>query len=175
MSNTYLVIGAPGMGKSPFVRKMIANRRCIVFDVANEYGTRVKYQGQAPVGLSTDTNHLRSRFIETKDLKKFIQLCEQKRDTVCVFEEATAFFQGRTQLDTVHLIINRLHTGNTYVFVFHSINAVPPRLFEMANFVVLFKTMDLTDNVNRKAPRIAPAFTELQHLDNGESRILKLL
>lgn len=173
--NTYIVIGAPGMGKSPFVRKLIEGRRCLVFDVANEYGTRVKYQGQEPVNLSPDINHLRARFLETSNLKKFIIVCEQKRDTICVFEEATAFFQGRTQLETTHLIINRYHTGNTYVFIFHSINSVPPRIIELCNFVVLFKTMDLGDNVKRKFPRIAPHFDDLQKQENGASHIIKLL
>lgn len=173
--NTYIVIGAPGMGKSPFIRKLIEGRRCFVFDVANEYGTRVKYEGQKPVNLSVNPADLRSRFTETKNLKKFIALCEQKRDTVCVFEEATAFFQGRTQLETTHLIINRYHTGNTYAFIFHSINSVPPRIIELCNYVVLFKTMDLVDHVNRKFPRIAPFFSDLQGKENGTQHIIKLL
>lgn len=173
--NTYIVIGAPGMGKSPFIRKLIEGRRCLVFDVANEYGDRVKYQGQQPVRLSLNNGDLRSRYTNVKDMKKFIALCELKRDTVCVFEEATGFFQGKTGLETTGLIINRYHTGNTYVFVFHSINSVPPRIMEMANYVVLFKTMDQTDTVNRKFGRIGPYFSDLQRKENGEKHIIKLL
>lgn len=173
--NTYLVIGAPGMGKSPFIRKLIEDRRCFVFDVANEYGTRVKYPGQKPVNLSIDPQHMRSRFTETKNLSKFIQLCETKKDTICVFEEATAFFQGKTQLETTHLIVNRYHTGNTYCFIFHSINSVPPRIIELTNYVVLFKTMDLADHVKRKFPRLSPFFDDLQRKENGAVHHIKLL
>lgn len=172
--NTYLVIGAPGMGKSPFIRELIRERRCLVFDVANEYGTRVKYKGQQSLNLSNNTAEMRSRYVGT-DLKKFVQLCGTKKDTVCVFEEATGFLQGRVGLDTTGLIIGRYHTGNTYVFVFHSINSVPPRIMEMSNYVVLFKTTDQADNVYRKYGRIGPHFNKLQLMNNGEKIIIKLI
>lgn len=172
--NTYLVIGAPGMGKSPFVKKLIEGRRCFIFDIANEYGVRVKYNGQRPVNLSNNPNDMRARYVGD-DFKKFISLCMQKKDTICVFEEATAFFQGRIGLETIKLIINRYHTGNTYVFCFHSINSVPPRIMEMSNYVVLFKTSDQINTVNNKYGRIAPHFQDLQVRENGEKHIIKIV
>ena len=173
MAATFIVIGAPGMGKSPFVKSMIEKRRCLVFDVANEYGERVKYKGQTPINLTTDTKQIRSRFIKM-DLKGFVEACKTKRDTVCVFEEATGFMQGMLQLEVTQLMIGRLHTGNTYVFVFHSINSVPPRVLEMSNFVVLFRTNDIDINVARKAPRLYPYYDDLQQKPNGEKHIIKI-
>lgn len=172
--NTYVVIGAPGMGKSPFVRSLIEGRRCCVFDAANEYGTRVKYQGQTPVNLSVNPADMRCRMV-VMDMIKFIAICNTKKDTICVFEEATGFFQGKTALPVLNLIINRYHTGNTYVFIFHSINSVPPRIMEMANYCVLFKTNDQFDNVARKFGIIAPYFSDLRNKENGEKHIIKLL
>lgn len=174
MSNLYIVIGAPGMGKSPFVRKLIAGNRCCVFDIANEYGWRTKYAGQEAVNLSQNYNDLRCRYIGV-DLKEFIKLCGRKKDTVCVFEEATGFFQGVTSVDTTRLIINRYHSGNTYVFIFHSINSVPPRIMEIANYVVLFKTNDETTKVHTKYSRLSQAFLQLQEQENGSQIILKLV
>lgn len=173
--NLYIVCGAPGMGKSPFIRKLIGDRnRCFVFDIANEYGQRTKYAGQVPVNLSTNNNDLRSRYIGD-NLSYFINLCSKKRNTICVFEEATGFFQGMTGKETSRLIINRYHTQNTYCFIFHSINSIPPRIMEISNYVVLFRTNDQDETVYRKYPRLSQAYNHLQTEPNGTQVIIKLI
>lgn len=172
--NNILVVGAPGQGKTPFVRRMIENNRCFVFDIQNEYGQRTKYPGQTPVNLSNNWNAERSRYTGT-NVDEFIHLCGKKRDTICVFEESTAFFQGRTEKALRRHLINRYHTGNVSLFLFHSINSIPPRLMEMTNFVVLFKTLDEVDTVYRKYSRLASAFQELEGAPDGEHRIIKLI
>jgi hypothetical protein len=181
--NLYIVIGAPGEGKTPFCKKMIGGgdsgqpeNRCLVFDINNEYGTRTKYAGQKPYNLPTNVREIRSRYVGD-DLEVFIKVAMSKQNTVVVFEEATAFFEGRTSKLTRRLIINRYHTGNVYIFLFHSINSVPPRIMEIANYVVLFKTNDEMDTVYRKYSRLGPAFDELSDKPHGEghSKILKLL
>jgi hypothetical protein len=178
--NLYIVCGAPGMGKSPFIRKLIGDdstaykNRCFVFDIANEYGQRVKYAGQKPLNLSNNANDLRCRYIGT-DLKKFIEICDKKKDTICVFEEATGFFQGMVSKETTRLIINRYHTGNTYCFIFHSINSIPPRIMEIANYVVLFKTNDEAEKVYSKYSRLGSHFDHLQSEPNGTCQYIKLL
>jgi hypothetical protein len=174
MGSTFIVIGAPGTGKSPFVKALIENRRCLIFDVANEYGARVKYPGQIPLNLSTDIRQPRSRFV-VMDLKGFLNACNTKRDTVCVFEEATGFMQGMLQLEVTQLMIGRLHTGNTYVFVFHSINSVPPRILEMSSYAVLFKTNDIDRVVDRKAPRLYDYYKALQEKPAGEKFVIKIM
>lgn len=173
--NLILVIGAPGMGKSPFVRSLIGtDKRCCVFDVANEYGRRVKYSGLQALNLTDNTNDLRSRYTGI-DLLKFVEICQKKKDTICIFEEATGFLQGKLQNKVTQLIINRYHSGNTYVFIFHSINSVPPRIMEMANIVALFRTNDEATTVMGKYRRIYPNFDELQNRPNGEMIIKKML
>jgi hypothetical protein len=173
--NTYLIIGAPGMGKSPFVREMIGtDKRCCVFDIANEYGQRTKYPGMKPLGLSDVPGAPRFRYTGV-DLMKFIDLCSQRRNSICIFEEATGFLQGKLQLKVTQLIINRYHTGNSYVFIFHSINSVPPRIMEMCNTVVLFKTNDEDYTVLNKYRKIHPLYAELQTTGGGEYRIKKML
>jgi hypothetical protein len=171
----YMVIGGPGQGKSPFVRSLIGEmNRCLVFDVQNEYGARTKYPGQKPVNLTNNNADLRSRYIGG-DLKKFVELCMNKRNTICVFEEATGFFQGIIGRETTRLIINRYHTGNVYVFLFHSINSVPPRLMELSSIVVLFRTNDETEKVYRKYSRLGPYFDDLQTKPNGSKTIIQML
>src|SRR5690349_10097083 len=111
------------MGKSPWIRELINERRCFVFDIQNEYGRQTKYPGQVPVNLSDNINAERARYTGT-DVKTFLQLCERKRGSIIVFEEATAFFRGRISDLTMRHLINRYHTRNVSVFVFHSINRV---------------------------------------------------
>jgi hypothetical protein len=179
----YIVIGAPGEGKTPFCKKMIggadtgtAPRRCLIFDINNEYGPRTKYRGQTPFNISHNTRDIRSRYIGD-DITAFLNIARTKADTVIVMEEATAFFEGKTSQLTRRLIINRYHTRNVYLFLFHSINAVPPRIMEIANYVVLFKTNDERDTVYRKYSRLGAAFEELQsrRSGSGDMKILKLI
>lgn len=173
--NTILVIGAAGQGKSPIIQKLIADKRCFVFDIQNEYGNRTKYGGQTPINLSTNINEFRSRYVGT-NMDEFLDLCAKKRDTMCVFEEATAFFQGRTEKKMLRHLISKRHTGNTSLLVFHSINSVPPRHMEMSNYIILFKTLDEMDNVYRKYSRLAPYFTDLQESRaDGFYHIIKMI
>ena len=181
--NLYIVIGAPGEGKTPFCKKMIGGgdsgqpeKRCLVFDINNEYGPRTKYKGQKPYNLATNTKDLRSRYVGD-DIETFLRIAMSKRETVVIMEEATAFFEGKQSKTTRRLIINRYHTGNVYVFLFHSINSVPPRIMEIANYCVLFKTNDEHDTVYRKFPRLGPYFDALSDYPHGagQSRIIKLI
>lgn len=172
--NTYVIIGAPGQGKSEFVKKAIVGKRCFVFDIQNEYGARTKYKGQTPLLLSDNPNADRARYIRN-DVEEFQQLCMRKRDTLLVFEEATAFFEGRTSKTTRQLIINRYHTGNAYFFLFHSINSVPPRIMEMCNFVVLFRTNDEEHTVRYKYGRLMYFFLDLREKPPGAHHVIKIL
>jgi hypothetical protein len=172
--NTFLVIGAPGSGKTPFVKQMIEGKKCLIFDIQNEYGNRVKYPGQTPCNITNNTTADRSRYTGD-DINQFINLCFKKENTICVFEEATAFFQGKTAKLTNRLLINRYHTRNVYLFLFHSINRVPPGIMEMSNYAVLFKTNDELDTVERKYSRLLKYFIDLQGKPPGEKHIIKLL
>ena len=170
----YIVMGAPGMGKSPFAQKMIEGRRCLVMDINNEYGDRTKYPGQRTIGLSNDTRQPRCRYIGT-DIKTFSDLALTKRNTVVIFEEATMFFRGKQKSETSKLIIGRIHTGNTYIFLFHSINRVPPEIMEIADIAVLFKTNDEETTVKKKYSRLLPAYEKLRGAKSGESIIIKMI
>lgn len=172
--NTYVVIGAPGKGKSPFVQQFIEGRRCFVFDIQNEYGQRTKYPGQKPIGLSNNPNDSRARYI-SDDITAFQMMCLQKRDTVLVFEEATIFFQGQAGKLTRKLLVNRFHTGNVYMFLFHSINRVPPVIMEMCNYVVLFQTLDQERIVQWKYTNLLYYFLDLREKPDGSYHIVKMI
>lgn len=177
---TYLIIGAKGRGKSEWVKELIRDKRAFVFDVQNEYGSRTKYQGQRPLNFSNNHNDMQARYIPTSlklsdDAVKFMQIMRSKRNTHGVFEESTVFLEGRTGEETRTLIVNNIHTGNVYHFLFHSIAAVPPRIMQLSNFVVLFPTLDEPTLVARKYSRLYVPFMTLQEQSEKKFLIVKLI
>jgi hypothetical protein len=177
---TYIVVGAPGSGKSEWVKELVRQRRSFVFDVQNEYGVRTKYKGQVPLNFSDNPNAIQARYVPKsarikEDAEKFMEMCRTKRDTVIVFEESTIFFEGRTNELTRTLMVNRIHTKNVYVFIFHSIAAIPPRIMQMSNFVVLHKTLDEDTSVANKYNRLFMPYLDLQQKPKGSRTIVKLM
>jgi hypothetical protein len=169
-----VVIGATGQGKTPFVRKYINGKNCIVFDIQNEYGDKAKYEGQETLNLPTDNNLSRSRYIGT-DKDEFISLCNKKRNTICVFEEATIFFQGSTEENMRHIIFSKAHTRNNFLLIFHSINSVPPRIMEAANYVVLYRTNDEIKKVATKYNSLLKSFVKLRNKPDLQPLKIKMV
>jgi hypothetical protein len=156
----FLVVGMTGQGKSHFTKSYIDNRKCYVFDVNNEY--------------NLPTHGERSKDISC-DEKIFIKNCFLKRETICVFEEATGFFEGKTSRDMRRLIVNKRHTKNVYMFLFHSISSVPPRMLQLTNFVVLFKTGDEVYQVENKFPSLFPYYMKLKTMPHQSKFTIKTI
>jgi hypothetical protein len=139
-----------GQGKSKFVKDYIQNRNCFVFDVQNEY-----------TDLSPVSSAGRARHLDLNE-KLFVAQCSQRRNTICVFEEATGFFEGRLDKEVRRLVLSKRHTGNVFIFCFHSIQSIPPRLMQFTNYVVLFKTMDEPYQVDNKFPTLYPYYLKVR-------------
>lgn len=169
-----LVIGGAQQGKTPFIKDYCKDSNVLINDVQNEYGNRTKYPGQIPYGLTENNNLPRSRYIGM-DVDQFIRICGFKKNTICVFEEATLFFQGITQRAMRKLIFSKAHSGNVYVLAFHSINSVPPRIMEGTDYVVLFKTNDEVSTVERKYKNLLSSFNTLRKAKNGSHIKIKVL
>jgi hypothetical protein len=170
--NTILLIGMTGTGKSPFIWKYAEGKKLFVFDIQNEYGTRTKYEGLEPKNLSDNWAAERARHT-AMDEKLFVLQCSKKQNTICVFEDATAFFEGRLDRDVRRLLVSKLFTRNNYILVFHCIMAVPPRVLQLTDYVVLFKTNDEMYQVEDKYPSIYPYY--LQAKQSSEPIIFKTI
>lgn len=174
--NTIIIIGMTGEGKSEFVKKYIGkNRNCLVMDIQNEYGPKTKYPGQIPMNLSTNTKDRRSRYVGG-DIREYSKIVLTKQNTICVFEEATVFFQGATDRTIRSILINKMFTKNVYILLFHSINSLPPRFLELCNYVILYRTNDEDYRVEKKFPSLYPDFMEAKKtLQKGEYKTIKLI
>lgn len=140
------IIGKMGEGKTTFIKQFINGRRAFLFDVNNEYK-----------GISTDTRKTVSRMADLNH-KEFIKKTLEKRNTCCVYEDATGFIEGRLSDDFRKTLVSKRHTGNTNILVFHSILSVPPRLVQLTDIIVLFKTGDEDYMVERKYPSLLKLF-----------------
>ena len=146
-----LIIGMTQQGKSRYTKSLIgynekgepisdaAKRNCFVFDVNNEYPWLPMER--------PDENLKQSRFFG--DFEIFVNKCEIKRNNNIVFEEATGYLTGNIGRRMVKLIIGKAHTKNNYFCLFHSINSVPEAIIQVCNYVVLFKTMDEVNNLDK--------------------------
>jgi hypothetical protein len=137
-----------------------------VFDVNDEYHE-----------LSTDMRQARSRYLGG-DVQDFTDMCSNRHaGTFCVFEEATGFFAGKMEKDMRKLVVGKRHPvehgGRNLVFLFHSINAVPPFLYELANFIVLFKTGDNEVTVKKKNPKLLKPYFQLLNAPKYSKVIIK--
>ena len=167
MGKLILVIGGTGQGKSTFLKKAIENKPCIVYDVQGEYSY-----------LPTDVNSPQSRFFNS-DPHKFIELCKLKHNgTICIFEEATGFFRGRSSKEMMQLILSKRHPvdkgGRNLIFVFHYIQAVPPSIINMCDEVILFKTSDELNLFKTKFPRLIQPFLKVKQMQKYQSLRIKL-
>lgn len=138
-------------GKSRYTKSLIgfneqgepindaAKRNCFVFDVNNEYRWLQMERN--------DENLKQSRYFG--DFEIFTNKCEIKRNNNIVFEEATGYLKGNVAKKMIQLIIGKAHTKNNYFCLFHSINSVPPAIVQVCNYVILFKTMDEVNNLDK--------------------------
>lgn len=168
-----LVIGGTGQRKTTFIKEvLLKGGECLVYDVNAEYGqqkaNRTNYVSPFDP-LPIDANLPRSRWFG--DMSDFLNIVPFKHNGCkIVFEEATNFFEGKTGKVMKSICTGKRHPeelgGRNLIFVFHTIQSVPPFLFGMANTVCLFKTNDTKQQVKSKCERLLPAFIKLQTLPN---------
>jgi len=150
-----LIVGHTGQGKTTWLNNFIKGKRQYVFDVNNEYGSLPNDSRVSPAMRNTDMN-----------VKRFLDISKGLRNYNIVFEDATGFFRGKQSADLIKQIVGKRHTGNNFLILFHSINRVPPELMEMSNYVILFKTNDNFEIVEKKFKnkRITDTFLQLQKM-----------
>lgn len=180
--NLILIIGRTGEGKTPWVSQQMANsfrpnpanpnksiqtvssasKKQYVFDINNEYD------------FSTDQKYSPQMRHTGGDQKRFIEVCKTLRNTNIIFEDASGFLRGRQDKEFARLLYQKKHSGNNYVILFHSIERVPPEIMETAELIVLFRTGDNLESINKKfhSEKLNFAFLTLQK--NPATKFLKL-
>lgn len=150
-----LIIGHTGEGKTTFLKKFINGKKQYIFDVNNEYNYLPDDLQIGPQMRNKDLN-----------IKRFLSTCEGIKNYNIVFEDATGFFRGKQSEQLSRLIVGKRHSGNNFIFLFHSINRVPPEIMEISNYIVLFRTNDNIDIIDKKFKneKLNNAFLQLRKM-----------
>jgi molybdopterin-guanine dinucleotide biosynthesis protein len=145
----FVIIGCEGSGKTylarSFLKKVHPDAR-LIFDVNNEH-------------------HDLYPFPFDKSMDNFLTKIEKRKNCVSLFEDATSFFStnGREQ-KLIELLIERRHTGNSFIFLFHSFQDVPKYILRRSTDIIIFKTKDLPEymRTNYKGTVYLEGWTKVQ-------------
>lgn len=155
-----LIIGDTGTGKSTFAENVFikGTQPVLIYDVNNEYpNIKLDNTGKSK---QCKVNSLDC------DISDFIEFSKFRKNTNILFEEATGFFRFRANGEMMKRLISKRHGNNNYIFIFHSIKQVPKDLFELSNYIVLFKTKDIEKDIESKRPELLPYFRTLKASKN---------
>lgn len=139
-----IIVGATGSGKSTLIKKLLAPvdvNRLFVYDVNAEY-----FKNEP-----------------LPDIDDFLLQVKNVEESVIVFEEATVFFSNRGSNKAMRrLLVGKRHARNVIILVFHSIRAIPFYIFDLVNYVAVFRTNDEEKIVRERFELLVSAYTDVK-------------
>jgi hypothetical protein len=144
-----ITIGRQGCGKTTLSKTLLDARPkgmpCMIYDINNEY------QDYYPE--------------EFEDFDVFLNKIsdEQVRRTYILIEEATIFFNTQSNFQQMkNVLVRARHTGNIIQLNFHSFGSIPKGIYNLLNYVIVFKTNDNLKNVTDRFdhPGVIAAYKE---------------
>jgi ABC-type phosphate/phosphonate transport system ATPase subunit len=135
MSGGIIIVGATNTGKTTYIKKIIdkvPNKQALfIYDVNNEYQKYFPYP-----------------LVEIYD---FMEKTQFMRKGIFVLEEATIYLNNRSSNEYLtQLMVRKRHTDNTIILVFHSMRSVPRYIYELSNYITIFKTNDSSEMTARE-------------------------
>lgn len=132
---TILNVGRPRTGKTTKSKELLRvakDKEIIIYDVNNEY-----------------SEFYNKPFIPFDDFAKNLK---DVKNSCVLIEEATIFFSTRaTDKFVQELLVRRRHSNNTIILNFHSFADIPKYIFNLANYVIVFKTNDTEETIKSKS------------------------
>ncbi len=147
----FLVVGARGSGKTYFLRSKLA---LVHPDARLVYDLPAQYKDLYPYPLP--------------DFDEFTKKGTQVSGAVILIEEATVTLSNRgSDKDVKNFLVKSRYMGNTIFIVFHSLRSVPRYIYDLTEFIILFKTNDSPDLVwdNFKHEILLQKFNEIKAAD----------
>lgn len=143
----YIVVGGTGMGKSTLIKKaasIVHPDNLLIYDVNREY---IQYYPKP--------------FLKFDQFKSVVLNSKGK---LIIFEEATIFFPNRGyDSDLVEALVGKRHTENVFILVFHSFRTIPQYLFNLINYIIVYKTTDPPSIIDRfQMPELTDAFNDIR-------------
>jgi hypothetical protein len=181
--NLIIICGGTGAGKSSYVNRELLFNDIRMIDGKDKYFLTPKSRKQYIFDINNEyviqDDNIISPFMRSVKLddKIFIENCKKVRGTNIVFEDASGFLRGRQSKEMARLLVQRRHSNNNFIILFHSINRIPPELMEYCNYFVLFRTGDNLKDIDNKFknPLINQMFLNLQQKKPHSYIIKKML
>jgi hypothetical protein len=130
-----VAVGRRRTGKTTMTKKLLSRKPLrmpvVVYDVNKEYQD-----------VYTD---------ELKDFDVFLSEVVELRHTYIIIEEATIFFRSHSSFEQmINLLVRARHTGNIIQLNFHSFRSIPKNIYELLDYLIIFKTNDNAKDVKEK-------------------------
>lgn len=145
----FVMIGRRGTGKTTMSKKLLdkkpKNMPVMIYDVNREY-----------------EQYYPEPFIDFQEFLKKIQ-GQDVKNTYILIEEATIFFDTSSRFEEMkNLLVRARHTGNIIQLNFHSFLSLPKNIFNLLNYIIIFKTNDTEMTLLAKYdhPEVIAAFNE---------------
>lgn len=133
----FVLIGRRKTGKTTLSKKFLegkkSNMPVMIYDINKEYG---KYYPEKFVDFEVFLDRITD---------------EKVKNTYILIEEATIFFDTSDRNEQMkNLLVRARHTGNIIQLNFHSWLSVPKNIFNLLDYVIVFKTNDTIMTVKQK-------------------------
>lgn len=149
--------GMPGCGKTTQIMKQIAaflkqhpKEKVIIYDINREKA----YKDFPAISLE-QIPHVKSgvyRIVEPDYNLVLATFVETFRNGLLILEDANFYLTAARNMTLWKILVSRRHMGMDVVLTFHSLARIPPYLYEMLNYIILFKTNENIDRVQNKIP-----------------------
>lgn len=97
--------------------------------------------------------------------EEFVEMCAVAKDSVFIFEDATAVFSGgKATKRFLYAMARSREEGVTIILMFHSFRKIPDDILDLIDGLVVFKTRDGEDDIRKKTddPRVLEAYRQVK-------------
>jgi len=99
-------------------------------------------------------------------------------NSLLVFEDCTKYIKSNLQDSVRNLLIDSKQKNLDIILMYHSLGQVPPDIFRLSDFIVLFKTGEQWDNSWKKIPnahKVKDAFIEVnKHSNKYYNKVIRI-
>lgn len=149
-----IVVGRKGSGKSYYIKEKLKHYKGnkLILDVRREYAEGILVKPS-----------------------KFMEMVKNAKNSLIIFEEATMYMSNKSDFEDIRwLNMSARHDGNTIFYVFHALQFVPLNILNQADLLILHRTGDNFELVNKKFkgdPRIMKAFFQVRNSSEKHVRV----
>lgn len=121
-AQVFVIVGGRGSGKTTFLERTLKKEKAVIIELVKTD----RYNGFTDRYFYED---IESGFINMKKLA----------NKQIVFEDATSYINSNMKNSLKKLIVFSKQIGSDVFVVFHSINIIPPFLWNLFNYLIIFK------------------------------------